>query len=547
MRLLLIIKTLLIAAGLVLTNNQVVEQLVRFLVYDLYFPLAVFFGIWALSLIAIFYIAFTPRVAERIAWSVVFCVAAVLGETYFLVVYERLTIFALDTMWGPGQFTLDTLAFYGNYLLEALARTLPLFAGLLLPWRDHEKLSWKGLTIIPLIPLGLVCGLVYYVGGAQSNETRGMPSQFLVPGLISVFVFSGPEVLEKRPVDIPILQPAMAKHIVLLVDESVSGDFIDLNFQRGVTPFLLSQAGSIINFGPALSASNCSNASNAILRLGANPDQLGSGYPSVLSNPSIWKYAAHAGFETNFIEAQSLVQFHLDFMNSQELDLIDHIETFDTTIDLSQRDQQLPEQIATILSRPNPQFIYVNKFGAHFPYHLAYPPDEAVFSPVMVSFETIDDRERLVNTYKNAVLWSVDIFFENLIEQVDLTNTVLLYTSDHGQSLLDDDFSTTHCRRKHVNPFEAIVPMLVWTDNEQLHREFAQAAEINYGRASHFEIFPTILELFGYDPLSVSSRYHGSLLRRIDDPLGFTSGPVIGRFDQKTTWHPRGDIVNLKR
>lgn len=550
MRLLLILKVVLISAGIFLTNHGLIRRLDYYLDSQLWFPLLVFAAIWFFALVAIFYIAFTPRRVERVAWSVVICLAVLFGETYYQVVADRLTLFALDAMWAPTLVNMDIVAFYGNYALEAAARVSPLLLGLLIPYPAADKrLRWRGLVALPLVPYVLLCGLIFYVGGAETRETSAMPAQFLVPGLLTVFAVSSPPDLEKRAVDLPIVHPSELKHIVLIVDESISGDFIDLNVPvpRGTTPFLTRQAGSVINFGLALSGSNCSNASNALLRLGANPERLGTGEPGILANPSIWKYAQNAGFETNYVEAQYITGKNLNFMNPGELELIQHIETYDARTKNSQLDIQLAGQLAGILSRPEPQFVYVNKWGAHFPYHRSYPETETVFSPALGAYEAISDREMLVNSYKNAVRWSVDHFFETLLPEIDLSESVLIYTSDHGQNLMDDGEPVTHCRKLGVTLAEAVVPLLVWTGDDELHHSFEQAAMLNYGRASHFEIFPTLLELFGYDPLAVRTRYHQDLFEKIDTPMGFTSGPVIGRFNRKVTWHPRDGLESFSR
>jgi glucan phosphoethanolaminetransferase (alkaline phosphatase superfamily) len=234
-------------------------------------------------------------------------------------------------------------------------------------------------------------------------------------------------------------------------------------------------------------------------------------------------------------------------MNLAEIELIDHIVAASDEIDFDQRDMALIGQISDILSRPQPQFIYVNKFGVHFPYVNSYPESETVFSPAMSPYESISDRERLVNTYKNAIHWTVDHFFALLLEEIDLSNSVLIYTSDHGQNLLDDGLPVTHCRRFQENLYEAVVPLVVWTGNEELQQKFSDAAQWNYGRASHFELFPTVLQLFGYDPEKVKQRYHQGLFEKIDEPLGFTYGPIMGRFGNPVTWHSREGLDHLER
>ena len=199
------------------------------------------------------------------------------------------------------------------------------------------------------------------------------------------------------------------------------------------------------------------------------------------------------------------------------------------------------------MRRRAPQFVFINKLGVHFPYRRHYPKEETVFIPAMEPFESISSRERLVNTYKNAIRWSVDQFFQTLFDEIDLGNSVIIYTSDHGQNLLDDGKPATHCRRTAQILNEAVVPLMVWTDHDSLQDKFRQSLLKNHNAASHFEIFPTVLILFGYEPVAVRLRYHQSLFEKIDTPLGFTSGPITGRFGRQLVWNSREGLEMISR
>ena len=544
---LLIIKVLLILSGLFLTNHTVLNRLDYFLEFNHYFPLVVFLGIWAVALAAILYVAFTPNVGARIFWVTLIGLSTLLGETYFLIVQDQITIAALDAMWDPGLASVGMFAFYSYFILRALVATTVLVTGLLIPPTLVGKLKHRIFSLVPLIPCLLLIGLIYYVAASRGNETKGMPSQFYNLGLFTIYTLSDSPSLEKSEVEIPLQEPSDLQHIILIVDESVSGDFIDLNVPRGTTPYLASSASSILNFGLALSASNCSNASNAILRLGANPETLGKEGHSILNNPSIWKYAAAAGFETSFIDAQYLTESNQNYMNDVERGLIDHHLAISHETKFEYRDFEVIDQLREIINRPSPQFVYINKRGAHFPYQRSYPVEETVFKPAMETYEPISSRERLVNTYKNAIRWSVDHFFQTLFETIDLANFVIVYTSDHGQNLLDDGQPVTHCRRTAQTLTEAVVPLMVWTDHAGLQGKFRQSALQNHNAASHFEIFPTLLILFGYEPEAVRLRYHQSLFEEIDTPLGFTSGPITGRFGRQPVWNSREGLEMISR
>jgi len=88
---------------------------------------------------------------------------------------------------------------------------------------------------------------------------------------------------------------------------------------------------------------------------------------------------------------------------------------------------------------------------------------------------------------------------------------------------------------------------MAWAGQEDLQRSLNQATSTNYGAASHFEVFPTLLVLMGYDAESVRKRYHISLFDPIDTPLGYTSGSITGRFGKAPHWNPRFDPDQLVR
>ena len=81
-------------------------------------------------------------------------------------------------------------------------------------------------------------------------------------------------------------------------------------------------------------------------------------------------------------------------------------------------DQHAADLLKSILSRTIPQFVILNKEGAHAPYEGKYPEIETKFAPKMSLAESIHlglSREKLVNSYRNAISWGVDKFFSHLL------------------------------------------------------------------------------------------------------------------------------------
>jgi hypothetical protein len=83
-----------------------------------------------------------------------------------------------------------------------------------------------------------------------------------------------------------------------------------------------------------------------------------------------------------------------------------------------------------------------------------------------------------------------------------------------------------------------MVPLLVMTGSRPLFEKLKEAAEKNKNRANHFQIFPTILELFGFSPAEIKESYYVTLFDRVPQRLGFTSGAVFCRFGKTPKWTP---------
>src|SRR5690606_26084870 len=138
--------------------------------------------------------------------------------------------------------------------------------------------------------------------------------------------------------------------------------------------------------------------------------------------------------------------------------------------------------------------------------------------------------------YRNAVHWSVDRFFADFIGRADLSHAAIIYTSDHGQNLAIG--SATHCSHQSAHPDEGRVPLFALTGIEPLRQQLADAGRVNFGRASHFALFPTLIELFGYRSGDFAHGYGRSLFEEIEQAQDFVSGDIMGIFSDQLWWTP---------
>jgi glucan phosphoethanolaminetransferase (alkaline phosphatase superfamily) len=115
----------------------------------------------------------------------------------------------------------------------------------------------------------------------------------------------------------------------------------------------------------------------------------------------------------------------------------------------------------------------------------------------MAASEPVDPsaagRERLVNTYDNGIRHQVDDFFRMLVSGATRHNYVVLYTSDHGQTLAEHGQAYTH-----MKPDEAIVDVPGFLVSGRGYGRRGLLAGIAPGiRVSHLNYFATLLDLMG--------------------------------------------------
>jgi lipid A ethanolaminephosphotransferase len=120
------------------------------------------------------------------------------------------------------------------------------------------------------------------------------------------------------------------------------------------------------------------------------------------------------------------------------------------------------------------------------------------------------------------VLWSVGEFFRRLFADADLSQAVVIYTSDHGQDLHErgNPGLNTHCDSDPV-PEEGLVPLVIIQGKGLKTLDWQAHLEQNRNASSHYNIFPTLLRLMGYDSAGVGQVYGRALDVPTEDPFTF--------------------------
>lgn len=495
-----------------------------------------FLLIWAIAFVAVVAAAFQPKLWIRAAWGAVIAASTAVAWGYYRASQSELNVFDILSLWNARHEAGRAAEFYGTHLLFA---AIVLAAGFLVivvpaaPLRASVRTWISRMALLPLLPIFLIGGVVYAKGGGGSQS---LPVQFVPVALTSL---AGAKIAlqgapARRQVEWQPVKTPPTQNIVILIDESIRADYLDLTPGNPHTPRLAALANRFVNFGPAVSGGNCSNYSNALLRFGAARRDVAG---TVNTNPTLWQYAKKAGYRTVFIDAQAggitnpgLMQ---NFMTMSEKADIDSFQAI-RDVASNQADFRLAEIIAEELKAQGPVFIYANKNGAHFPYDHSYPASAALYHPTM-SEAGADTMKSRVPSYRNAIAWSVDRFMETLFESADFSNTNLLYTSDHGQALGLGQL--THCTTDKPDPRTALVPLLIAPSSPALRAELEKGAEFLRGRASHFQIAPTVFQWMGYKHDDIATAYDESLSTGTPHESAFTSGDVFGMFSNELNWN----------
>ncbi len=308
-----------------------------------------------------------------------------------------------------------------------------------------------------------------------------------------------------------------------MIDESIRDDHLSVNgYERSTTPYLeeLQQRGMLYNWGEASAGATNSWQANALLLTGLNalPDRDGL----VKRTPTLYQYAKAMGYTTYYFDAGSSYFWNGTF---DDLQYIDHRLSDRHFIagPLFDMDMLAARHIRQIVSESTGNFIVLNKRGVHFYYNRAFPETAPTWSPIMTDprYEP-DVHDKIVNSYDSGIRYNLEAFFRVLVDDAELPkDTVIVYTSDHGQTLAEEGATWSH---GNVHRSEARVPLLL-ISGERLEVDTAY-------KASHSNLFATLLDLMEFPVSERTYPYALSLLQaQADDsrPRTYAYGAIDGK------------------
>ena len=338
---------------------------------------------------------------------------------------------------------------------------------------------------------------------------------------------------------------------VMVVGETARAHNFSLyGYLRDTNP-LLSKTPGIIAFPDATTQSNTTHKSVPMLLSAASAED----FERLFHEKGILAAFKEAGFHTVFISNQQPNHSFIDFLGEQadehyflkteDASKGNHYDAgnhYDEEL-LKKLDEILPEADASSSShyRYRKLFVVLHTYGSHFNYQERYPRSFAYFKPDSRSEAKPENRQDLLNAYDNTIRYT-DYILHGIVERLQKweklqakthgatsqPTSAMLYTSDHGENIFDDDRRLFLHAAPKASDYELHVPFIIWTSegfgNEYPNTWKALGENRTKQVQTSLSAFHTMLGIGGIrtpyrlDKYSVASgKYHPTRLLYLDD------------------------------
>lgn len=334
---------------------------------------------------------------------------------------------------------------------------------------------------------------------------------------------------------------------VMVVGETARAHNFSLyGYPRNTNP-LLSKTPGIKAFPNVTTQSNTTHKSVPMLLSAASAED----FERLFHEKGILAAFKEAGFHTVFISNQLPNHSFIDFLGEQAdehyfLKKEDASQGNHYDEDLLQKlDEILPLADASSSAhyhyRYRKLFVFLHSYGSHFNYQERYPRSFAFFKPDSKSEAKPENRRDLLNAYDNTIRYT-DYILHGIIERLqkwegvqtktdgvyDQPTSAMLYTSDHGENIFDDERSLFLHAAPKASDYELHVPFIIWTSAgfSKQYPDILKALGENRSKQvqSSLSAFHTMLGIGGIqtryrlDEYSVASgKYHPTELLYLDD------------------------------
>ena len=337
---------------------------------------------------------------------------------------------------------------------------------------------------------------------------------------IAGILFSEP--MQENPFGISISRPAStgiskepdaaighSENILLIVADSLRAQDLIEDIQLMPNLRKLSQRGTLnLNH---YSTSNCTHFSFYSMFTGRLPTSFGAARRGQ-SSGSLLQTLAGAGYQLSTAEASTL-----DWYETSDIIFPRATQRFIATAEeQSQKDREVTDKTISVLEKKrdsiSPFFHLTYYYGPHYPY-----------DPAITSAENSSKDRYLATLHAlDQELGRLVAYFEDASTFED---TIIVFTSDHGEELLQDSGLTGH--GSSLNPAQTQVPFLVINETETTlplkARSHTEIKEMLLAAPPPQEQTPVVLANCGYDYPRGFAVVYGNDKYRFDTTGGYLS------------------------
>ena len=224
--------------------------------------------------------------------------------------------------------------------------------------------------------------------------------------------------------------------VVFVIGESLRNDHLQINgYERETMPYLMEE-DNLVSLTDIYGAECFTHTSVPQIMTradSANPQR-------AYDEQSFVTIFNDAGFRTTWIANQESVATYAYFMN--ECDTLIYVNgdksvyTFDKWLD-----EDILPHLENELKDDNPTQLHIlHSIGSHWWYNSHYTDEFERYTPVIKSrVVSSNTQEEMINSYDNTILYT-DFFIKETIDLIRDKKSILIFLSDHGESLGEDGY-----------------------------------------------------------------------------------------------------------
>jgi glucan phosphoethanolaminetransferase (alkaline phosphatase superfamily) len=409
--------------------------------------------------------------------------------------------------------TQEALELISGYILPFLILLATIFfLYFLLLIRLPYTISLRSSVWISLISIFIIFSSPFIIGreSTYSKQLKGIyysyyPTSFFysVGIVLNQYNISHASAKQRQHFKFNSVQsPAISKKqvYILVLGESSRYDHWSINgYWRNTNPKLSNQQ-NLITFSNTHTNAYITEYSVPLIITGVNPISFEENY----KRKSIIDAFKEAGFKTYWFSNQiddGNISLHRDNADKKILML----QSSKSTINIHQ-DVELLSKLEAVLSEPgDKKFIIMHFQGSHYDYSVRYPNEFDFFKPSNKTIKTLSNdyksKETIINSYDNSILYT-DYILDSVISIVKSKPVVssVLYISDHGENLFDDDRHLSQHAYPIPSKYIAHIPFFIWYSDD-LHKISANKIALLEGnknkKSTAQNVFFTYTELCG--------------------------------------------------